>query len=90
MAKKAAKKPTQSKSKVTLALEKLNANVATKSQAQLDREKAALKQAKLEESARQAYEKAFNRQLIASAKRQGILDGQKAAGSVKPAKKRTK
>ena len=88
MAKKATNKPVQSKSKVTLARENLVTNVASKSQAQVEKEQRQLKAAKREAAAQAAYDKELTLQMVALAKMRAREDAQRAAmGLTKPLKR---
>lgn len=66
--KKPAAKPKQAISKVEQKKHQLTSNAANKSLAQQEREKAQLKQAKLEARVKTAYDKEYSRIQIAMAK----------------------
>ena len=85
--KKPAAKPKQSISKVEKAKRQIVSNAGSKSLAQQEREKAQLKQAKLEERIATAYDKEYRRVQVAVAKqvaRQDALrDAQKKGKKAK-------
>ena len=72
--KKPAAKPKQSVSKVEQKKRQLTSNAASKTLAQQEREKAELKQAKMEQMAQIAYDKELRLRTIQAAKAQARLD----------------
>ena len=78
--KKTAAKPKQAISKVEQKKRQLTNNAASKTLAQQEREKAQLKQAKVEAMAQQAYDKELRLRTIQAAKAQARLDAAKQAG----------
>ena len=72
--KKPAAKPKQAISKTEQKKRQLTSNAASKTLAQQEREKAELKQAKLEAMAQQAYDRELRIQAVAHARRQAKLD----------------
>ena len=72
-------KPKQSLSRVAKAQAKYTANAASKSQAQLERERAELKAAKLEARLDKAYDKQYAARMMTLKKRQAIQDADRDA-----------
>ena len=72
-------KPKQSISKVEQKRRQLTSNAANKSLAQQKREQQALKDAKLEQHAKSAYEKELRLRVVQAAKAQARLDAAKEA-----------
>ena len=77
--KKPAAKPKQAISKVEQKKRQLTSNAASKTLAQQEREKQALKDAKLEQQAKIAYDKELRLRVIQAAKAQARLDAAKEA-----------